>query len=217
MINVVIMGPQGSGKGTQADKLAERLGVPTVSTGRLFRAEMEKNTGMGRALGEYVKRGDRVPSDMVNQVMHERLAEEDAAIGIIIDGYPRTLEQAEQLDEIMTKLDRQVTHAVYLELTDAEAVRRLSGRRVCSNPKCELNYHVDFNPPKADPNLCDRCHSPLVQRQDDVPDVIRRRLELYHRDTEPIIDFYERRGLLHRVDGSKPIDEVAAKIAEIFA
>jgi len=208
MYNIVIMGPQGCGKGTQGERLAEKLGIPNVSTGKLFRAEVELNTGLGRDMAGFMQRGERVPSDIVYQVMTLRLSEQDVAEGVILDGYPRTLEQGESLDEILTKLDRHLSHVVYLDISDDEAVRRLSGRRICSNQKCELNYHVEFNPPKQDPDHCDRCGSPLRQRTDDVPDAIRRRLEIYHRDTEPLVDFYAQRGILRRVDGAQQIDKV---------
>jgi len=212
MFNIIMIGPQGSGKGTQAEKMSEKLGIPTISLGKLFRAEIERNTGLGRDLAGYINRGELAPTDLVNQVMSERLSEEDTAQGVIVDGYPRTREQAEALDELMTKLDRQVTHVINLEIADEEAVRRLSGRRVCSNPTCELNYHVEFNPPKGSPDKCDRCGSPLIQRADDTPDAIRQRLKLYHHDTQPLIDFYSSRGLVKRIDGSKPIAEVQSAI-----
>ncbi len=212
MYNIIMIGPQGSGKGTQGDKIAEKLGIPTVSLGKLFRAEIERNTGLGRDIVSYIERGDMVPDDLVDQVMSERLAEDDAAGGVIVDGFPRSTAQAEVLDEIFTKLNRQVTHVIYLEVSDAESIRRLSGRRVCSNPNCGLTYHVELNPPKKDPNFCDRCGSPLMQRQDDTPDAIKRRLELYHKETAPVVDFYAKRGILFRINGERPIGEVQAAI-----
>jgi len=213
MYNIVMVGPQGSGKGTQAEKLSEKLGIPTISLGKLFRAEIDRNTGLGREISDYIKKGDMVPSDLVNQVMSERLSEEDTANGVIVDGYPRTKEQAESLDELMTKLGRHITQVIVLEISDDEAVRRLGGRRVCSNQNCELNYHVEFNPPKKDPGKCDRCGSPLVQRQDDTPEAIRRRLQHYHEETQPIIDFYQSRGIIARINGVQSIDKVEAGIA----
>lgn len=212
MHNIVMLGVQGSGKGTQADRLSAKLGIPTISTGNLFRAEIERGTGLGREIQTYVARGDRVPSDITTQVMSERLTEDDTAAGFIIDGYPRTAEQAESLDKIMEGIGRKVTDVVYLRITDDEAVRRLSGRRVCSNKDCETSYHVEFNPPEKDPNKCDRCGGLLVQRQDDTPEAIGRRLELYHTDTAPLIDFYKQRGILHEIDGGRPIDQVEETI-----
>lgn len=216
MFNVVIMGPQGSGKGTQAERLSKKLAVPEISTGALFRAEVDRGTGLGRDIAPFIQKGERVPSDLVRQVVFDRLSEQDTREGVVLDGYPRTLEQAHTLDEIMTKLDRQITHVIVLDLPDDEAVKRLSGRRVCSNDKCRLSYHIDFKPPVKDPNLCDRCGWQLIQRGDDVPDAIRRRLELYHSDTAPLIDFYKQRDIIHFVDGSKPIDDVEKEINKIF-
>ncbi|MFA6603643.1 MAG: adenylate kinase [Patescibacteria group bacterium] len=213
MFNIIMIGPQGSGKGTQSEKMSEKLGIPTISLGKLFRAEIERNTGLGRDLAGYIERGELVPTDLVNQVMAERLTEEDTVGGFIVDGYPRTKDQAEALDELMTKINRQVTHVISLDIADDEAVRRLSGRRVCSNQDCELNYHIEFNPPKGSPDKCDRCGSPLIQRADDTPEVIRQRLSLYHHDTQPLIDFYSARGLVRRIDGTRPIAEVEAAIA----
>ncbi len=212
MYNIIMIGPQGSGKGTQGDKIAEKLGIPTVSLGKLFRAEIERNTGLGRDIVSYIERGDMVPDDLVDQVMSERLAEDDAVNGVIVDGFPRSVAQADVLDEIFTKLNRQVTHVIYLTVSDEESVRRLSGRRVCSNPNCGLTYHVEFNPPKKDANFCDRCGSPLTQRQDDTPEAIKRRLELYHKETQPVVDFYKKRGILFAIDGNQPIGQVQAAI-----
>jgi adenylate kinase len=216
-MNVIIMlGPQGAGKGTQADKLALQLGIPTISVGKLFRGEIEKGTGLGRAIGEYVEKGDRVPPDMVDQVMSERLTEEDTAQGFIVDGYPRTLDQVAQLDKIMDASGKKITHVLYIKVSDDESVRRLSGRWVCSNLKCEANYHIDYNPPTKQAGKCDICGSDLIQRSDDKPDAIRHRLELYHRDTTPLIEKYRAVGLLHEINGEQPIAKVEQDVARIF-
>lgn len=214
---IVMLGPQGSGKGTQAELLSSRLGLPAISTGRLFRAEIEKKTGLGKAIAEYVERGDIVPADIVDQAISERVSEPDALMGFILDGFPRTLEQAEALDKLLQgQGNRKVTDAVLINISDEEAVRRLSGRRVCSNKSCEASYHVEFHPPQKDPGLCDRCDSPLVQRDDDTPDVIKHRLELYHSDTEPVISYYRERGLLREIDGEQPITKVEETMAGVL-
>ncbi len=207
MYNIIIMGPQGSGKGTQAERLSKRLGVPAVSTGALFRAEVERNTGMGREIAPFLQKGERVPSDLVRQVVFDRMSEQDTRVGVILDGYPRTTEQAETLDEIMTKLERHITHVLFLDLSNEEAIRRLGGRRVCSNDKCRLSYHIEFKKPLTQ-DKCDRCGSPLKQRQDDVPEAITRRLELFHNDTRPLLDFYKPRGIVSMIDGSGPMADV---------
>lgn len=211
MNNIVMLGVQGSGKGTQADRLSGLLGIPTISTGNLFRAEIARDTGLGRDVKAYLDRGDRVPSDITTQMMSERLTEPDTLKGFIIDGYPRTIEQAESLDGIMKGAGRVITDVVYLRITDDEAIRRLSGRRVCSNKSCEASYHVDFKPPVAD-GICDKCGASLIQRADDVPDAIARRLELYHTDTAPLIDFYRQRGILREIDGEQAIEKVQEAI-----
>lgn len=212
-----MLGAQGSGKGTQAELMSSRLGIPAISTGRLFRAEVERKTGLGRTIAEYLERGDIVPSDIVDQAISERISETDALMGFILDGFPRTLEQAEALDIILEKSGgRKVTDAVLIKISDEEAIRRLSGRRVCSNKRCEASYHVEFHPPQKDPDKCDRCNAPLVQREDDTPEVIQHRLELFHSTTEPIIGYYRDKGLLREVDGEQAITKVEETIAGVL-
>lgn len=212
MYNILMLGAQGSGKGTQSERLSAKLGVPTISVGHLFRGEIDKNTGLGRTIVSYMDRGDRVPSDIVNQLMSGRLSEDDTMNGIILDGYPRTFDQKDELDKIFAEHGRQLTHVIYLKVPDEVSLDRLSGRWVCSNTKCEENYHVTFNPPQKDPNKCDKCGSPLIQRQDDTPDAIKHRLELYHKDTQPLIDHYRERGILYEIDGTQPIAKVESDI-----
>lgn len=217
MNTILMIGPQGAGKGTQADGLADKLGIPTISVGKLFRSEIEKGTGLGRTIAEYVDRGDRVPEDIVDRVVEDRLEESDVKNGMILDGYPRTLAQVKVLETIFQKAGLTLTHALLINVPDEEAVARLSGRWICSNLRCEANYHEKFNPPKIAKDRCDRCGSLLVQRDDDKPDAIRHRLELYHRDTEPVIDYYRKQGILHEVDGTKAIADVAADLMKIFS
>ena len=207
MFNIIMIGPQGSGKGTQAELLAKKLGIPTVSTGQVLRAETDRQTGLGREIGKYMKAGDLVPSDIIFHVMTDRLGEQDTEEGVIIDGYPRTVEQAKTLDDIMTELERHVTHVFYIDITDEIAVKRISGRRVCSNPRCGANYHVSFKPPQQD-GICDSCGKELVVREDDNPEAVHRRLEHFHQETQPLVEYYKERNILHRFDGDKPIEEV---------
>jgi len=212
MYNILLLGAQGSGKGTQAERIVEKLGIPTVSVGHLFRAEIDRLTGLGKAIQEYMDRGDRVPDDTVNQLMAGRIAEDDTAQGCILDGYPRTFGQKDILDRIFADHGRELTHVIYIKVDDAVSMDRLSGRWVCANSKCEENYHEKFNPPKKVPGKCDKCGSKLIQRADDTPEAIKHRLELYHKDTQPLIDHYRERGILHEVDGARSIDEVTADI-----
>ncbi len=212
MNNILMLGAQGSGKGTQSERLAAKLGIPTVSVGHLFRTEIDKGTGLGKMIKEYTDRGDRVPSDIVNQLMHGRLDEEDVINGVILDGYPRTLHQAEKLDHIFSANGRVLTNVIYIKVSDAESLNRLSGRWICSNTACEENYHEKFNPPKKEAGKCDKCGSPLIQRADDKPEAIKHRLELYHKDTQPLIDLYRTRGILIEVNGEQAIDKVEMDI-----
>lgn len=212
MRNVVMIGPQGSGKGTQSELLALKLGVPHITTGTLFRGEIARGSELGKQLKTHMDRGELVPTEITDKVMADRLEMPDAANGAILDGFPRTLEQADTLDNIFATLNRPLTHVVYLNVTDEEALRRLTGRRVCQNNACETNYHVDFNPPKGSPDKCDKCGSAVLQRTDDTPDAIRHRLGIYHVDTVPLIALYQGLGLLREVDGSKPIGEVQQTI-----
>lgn len=211
MHNILMLGAQGSGKGTQAERLSAKLGIPTVSVGHLFRSEIDLGTGLGKEIDSYILKGDRVPPEIVNQLMRGRMDEEDVRGGVILDGYPRTFEQKSVLDAIFQEHGSQLTRVIYLRVSDGEALRRLSGRLVCSNTKCEEPYHVSFNPPRTE-GICDKCGSPLMQRNDDKPDAIRHRLELYHKDTQPLIDHYRERGILHEIDGEQPIAQVEEAI-----
>ena len=176
MYNILMLGAQGSGKGTQSERLSAKLGIPTISVGHLFRDEIDRKTGLGREIVSYMERGDRVPSDIVNQLMLGRLDEDDTANGVILDGYPRTFDQKDELDKIFAQHGRQLTHVIYLNVPDEVSMARLSGRWVCSNTRCEQNYNVKTNPPQKDPNKCDKCGSPLIQRDDDKPEAIKHRL-----------------------------------------
>ncbi len=213
MYDIVLIGPQGSGKGTQSDKLSEKLGVPHISLGTLFRAEVKEGTAVGKAIEGYISRGDIVPSDVAAEVITRRLSQPDAANGVILDGFPRTLEQADMLDNIFTKLGRKLNYALYLNVSDEEALVRLEGRRVCTSSTCERNYHIKYHPP-AKPDICDRCGSALAQRKDDTPEAIKRRLAIYHTETMPLIALYQGLGVLSEIDGERTIDEVQADIRQ---
>lgn len=214
MRNVVMIGPQGSGKGTQSDLLARRLGIPRIGLGSLFRAEVAKGSELGAQAKGYMDRGEIVPSEIADKVMSGRLSESDAANGAILDAFPRTLEQADALENIFRSLGRELTDAIYLRISDEEAVRRLSGRRVCSNATCEHNYHLQFDPPRGNPEICDKCGAKVVQRADDVPDAIKRRLQIYHQETVPLIALYQGLNILREIDGGRPIDDVQAEICK---
>jgi adenylate kinase len=206
---ITMLGPQGAGKGTQAERLAATLGVPTVSTGALYREEIAKGTPLGVEAKTYMDAGKLVPDSLTNRLMEETAKRADMQNGWIIDGYPRNMIQ---FDALMTF--GQPTHAILVDLSDEEALKRLEGRRSCL--VCKKGYHTMFVPPKVT-DVCDACGGTLVQRDDDKPDAIKKRLEIYHAETEPIIQKFEELGILHRVDGSKTIDEVEVEIGAVLS
>jgi adenylate kinase len=206
-MRVVFLGPPGAGKGTQAERLAAALGVPRVATGDIFRQAVREGTPLGRQAKEYMDRGALVPDDVTVGIVRERLAQPDCAAGFVLDGFPRTLPQAEALDRILGELGRPVQHAVLLTVPDEEIVRRAAGRRVC--PRCGATYHLVSSPPRVD-ERCDACGEALVLRDDDREETVRSRLEVYRRQTEPLAAYYRQRGLLRPVDGTGPIDAVEA-------
>ena len=213
-LNLVLLGPPGSGKGTQGERLQEDFRLPYYATGDILRAAVRDQTELGQTAKEYMDRGDLVPDEVIIGVITERLAESEAADGFILDGFPRTLPQAEALDAELQKLGRGLTLALLIEVPDEEVVRRLGGRRTCA--KNGHIFHVEFDPPK-EPDVCDIDGSRLVIREDDKPEVIRHRLEQYREKTEPLVDYYEDKGLLRRVDGAQSPDEVGDRIRALLA
>lgn len=207
----LIIGPQGSGKGTQADLLSQRLGLPHVGMGSLFRQEVAAGSELGQKLALVLDRGDLVPGDIVDKVLEKRLSNPDAKNGVIFEGFPRNMDQVTALDAILATLGMALGRVVYLNLDDAEAVKRLMGRRICSNTACGASYHVAFRPPKV-VGVCDKCGSPLIQRQDDNPNIIEHRLSVYHSETARLIDFYKQFDLLWEIDAAKPIEAVAEEV-----
>jgi adenylate kinase len=213
-LNLVLLGPPGSGKGTQGERLQEDLRLPYYATGDILRGAVRDETELGRTAKDYMDRGDLVPDEVIVGVIAERIGSPEALDGFILDGFPRTTPQAEALDSKLEELGRAVTAVVLIDVGDEEVVRRLGGRRTCvANGHV---FHVDFNPPRQDGD-CDIDGSELVVRDDDRPEVIRKRLDTYHAKTEPLIDYYDRRGVLRRVDGERPPDEVAEEIRRVLA
>jgi adenylate kinase len=199
---VVLMGPPGAGKGTQAERLASQLALAHVASGDLFREAIAAGSPLGRL----------VPDEIVVQMVLERLKQPDCARGVILDGFPRTVAQAEALEQALQAEGKQVDLVVELVVPEAVILERLTGRRTCRH--CQAPYHVRFNPP-TQPGLCDRCGEPLEQREDDREETVRHRLEVYQRQTAPLRAFYAERGLLHEVDGTGEVEEVAARLARI--
>jgi len=213
-LNLVLLGPPGSGKGTQGERLQEDFHLPYWATGAILRAAVRDETELGQEAKEYMDRGDLVPDEVIVGVIGERIGSHEAADGFILDGFPRTTGQAEALDEKMSELGRELTAALLIAVSDDEVVRRLGGRRTCV--KNGHIFHVEFDPPKNE-DVCDVCGARLVVRDDDKPEVIRHRLEQYHEKTEPLISRYEEAGVLRRVDGAQSPDEVGDKIRAMLA
>lgn len=213
-LNLILIGPPGAGKGTQAERLQEDFRLPFISTGEMLRANVKEGTALGRAAKARMDAGELVPDELIVAMAAERLDEDDAQDGFILDGFPRTTAQAEALEHQLDREGRRITAALLLEVPDDEIIRRIAGRRVCV--KSGHNYHVDYDPPKI-PDVCDQDGSRLIQRDDDRPEVVSKRLAVYHDQTAALVDFYDERGLLRRVDGTRAPTEVHDHIRALIA
>ena len=213
-LNLVLLGPPGSGKGTQGERLQADFRLPYYATGNILRAAVEDRTEVGKAAKEYMDRGDLVPDDVIIGVIAERLEGEEAADGFILDGFPRTVPQAEALDAELEKLGRSLTAVLLIDVPQEEVVRRLGGRRTCVENGHV--FHIEFDPPKEE-GVCDIDGSRLIVRDDDEPEVIRNRLDQYAKKTEPLVSYYEEAGLLRRVDGEMTPDEVGERIRALLS
>ena len=198
-MNIIFFGPPGAGKGTQAEIVSERLQIPTISTGAMLREAIKKETASGLAAKSYMDSGALVPNDVVIGILKDRLAESDCQNGFILDGFPRTIPQAEALEQMGVRIDVVLS----LEVSDETIVERLSGRRLCA--ACGNPYHVKYNPPK-DGSRCDKCGGELIVRKDDAPETVKNRLKVFHAETEPLKDFYKKLGNLKLVEGNQPIE-----------
>jgi adenylate kinase len=213
-LNLILFGPPGAGKGTQAERLRSDFQLAFISTGDMLRANVKDQTELGKKAKEYMDAGDLVPDDLIVAMAAERLKQDDAQDGFILDGFPRTIDQAKALDRQLSELGRRVTTALLIDVPDEEVIRRLSGRRVCV--KSGHNYHVDFDPPKRE-GVCDQDGSRLVQRDDDKPDVIENRLRVYHEKTKPLVDYYDGLGLMRHIDGTREPADVHGHIRAVIA
>jgi adenylate kinase len=213
-LNLILLGPPGSGKGTQGERLQEDFRLPYYATGDILRAAVREGTEIGQKAREYMERGDLVPDEVIIDVIAERIQQGEASDGFILDGFPRTLPQAEALDSKMKELGRRISAAILIDVPDEEVQRRLGGRRICEDNGHV--FHLEFDPPQKE-GVCDVCGGRLIVRDDDKPEVIAHRLEQYREKTEPLIDYYEDGGILQRVDGGRAPDEVEEKIHGVIA
>jgi adenylate kinase len=214
-MNLILLGAPGAGKGTQADRLREDFGLPHIATGNMLRQEITNGSELGQQAKRFMDAGELVPDGVMVGMISRRIEDDDARDGFLLDGFPRNREQARALEEALERLDRRLTAALLIEVPDAEVVRRLAGRRVCVKNPAHV-YHVEFDPPKHD-EICDQDGSRLVQRGDDREETIRRRLQIYHEQTEPLLAHYDDAGLLRRFDGRRSAEQVHAHIRATLA
>ncbi|HHV95098.1 MAG TPA: adenylate kinase [Clostridiaceae bacterium] len=208
-MRLVLLGAPGAGKGTQADILKEKFGIPHISTGDIFRSNIKNNTELGKKAKEYIEKGLLVPDEITVNIVKNRLEEEDCKRGFILDGFPRTIPQAEFLDKILAELNMNLDYVLNIHVPDEELVKRLSGRRVCQ--KCGKSYHVIYNPPSLE-NICDDCGSNLIQRDDDKEETVLNRLKTYHQQTEPLIEYYKNQGKLVTAIGQEKIEDTTKEV-----
>lgn len=213
-MRLVLVGPPGAGKGTQAEFIAEHFKIPKISTGDIFRANVSGGTDLGKLAKKYMDAGDLVPDEVTIAMVRERLSQDDAMEGFLLDGFPRTIAQAHELDAILTELGTSLSVVLDLEVDNDEVVRRLSGRRLCK--KCGHVWHVEFDPPKVE-DVCDRCGGELYHRDDDYPETVRHRLEVYIRQTRPLIEFYDSRGQLVGMDAHGLVEDVTERAIALLA
>ena len=212
-MKIIMLGAPGAGKGTQAKMIAEKYGLPHISTGDIFRANIKNGTELGKEAKEYMDKGLLVPDELTVRLLLDRVAQDDCKNGYVLDGFPRTIPQAEVLDEKLSELGERVDYAINVDVPDENIVNRMSGRRACLN--CGATYHIVSIPPKKE-GICDVCGSELVLRDDDRPETVQNRLKVYHEQTQPLIDFYEKKGVLRSVDGTLPMEEVFTAITKIL-
>ena len=212
-MKIIMLGAPGAGKGTQAKMIADKYGVPHISTGDIFRANIKNGTELGMEAKKYMDQGLLVPDELTVRILLDRVAQDDCKNGYVLDGFPRTIPQAEVLDSELTKLGDHIDYAINVDVPDENIVKRMSGRRACLT--CGATYHIEHVPPKKE-GICDVCGSELVLRDDDKPETVKNRLNVYHEQTQPLIDFYTEKGVLKTVAGTVPMEEVFAAITAIL-
>lgn len=212
-MKIIMLGAPGAGKGTQAKMIADQYGIPHISTGDIFRANIKEQTELGLEAKKYMDQGALVPDELTVRILLDRVAKEDCKAGYVLDGFPRTIPQAEVLDQAVTKMNEKIDFAINVEVPDENIIKRMSGRRACL--ACGATYHVEHVPPKKE-GICDRCGKELVLRDDDQPETVKKRLQVYHEQTQPLIEYYQKKNILKEVDGTKDMKDVFAEIVSIL-
>ena len=212
-MKIIMLGAPGAGKGTQAKMIAEKYSIPHISTGDIFRYNIKNGTELGKEAKKYMDQGLLVPDELTVKILLDRVAQDDCKNGYVLDGFPRTIPQAEVLEEALTKLGDRIDYAINVEVPDENIVRRMGGRRACVN--CGATYHIEHVPPKKE-GICDNCGSELILRDDDKPETVQKRLGVYHEQTQPLIDYYTKKGILKEVDGTMDMGDVFKAIVEIL-
>lgn len=212
-MRIIMLGAPGAGKGTQAKKIAEKYNIPHIYTGDIFRANIKNGTELGVKAKSYMDQGLLVPDELVVDLVADRIQQDDAKAGYVLDGFPRTIPQAESLDAALAKMGQKIDYAIDVEVPDENIINRMSGRRACV--KCGATYHLQYAKPKAE-GVCDVCGEQLILRDDDKPETVQKRLGVYHQQTQPLIDYYENQNALKEVDGTKDMEDVFADIVAIL-
>lgn len=213
MLRLILLGAPGAGKGTQADLISQNYGIPQISTGVILREEIAKESALGKKVKDIIESGMLVPDEDVVEIVKNRLRQPDCKDGYILDGFPRTIPQAEALDSMLSELDSQIDLVISIEVSDSDIVRRMSGRRICRN--CGSTFHTEYNPSRNG-NLCDKCNAPLAVRDDDTPEVVEERLRVYHEKTASLKEYYEKQGKLRRIQGCEQLAETTANMNEVL-
>jgi len=213
MMKIIMLGAPGAGKGTQAKQISTKYEIPHISTGDIFRANIKNGTDLGKKAKEYMDKGALVPDELTCDLVMDRIQQEDCKNGFILDGFPRTIPQAEALENALTAAQQTMDYAINVDVPDENIIKRMGGRRACLN--CGATYHVEFNPTKVE-GVCDSCGSEIVLREDDKPETVKNRLNVYHNQTQPLIDFYNKKGILKTVDGTQSLDKVFEDIVTIL-
>ena len=212
-MKIIMLGAPGAGKGTQAKMIADKYQIPHISTGDIFRSNIKEGTELGKEAKTYMDKGLLVPDELTVKILLDRVAKDDCKNGYVLDGFPRTIPQAEVLDEALAKLNDKIDYAIDVDVPDENIIRRMSGRRACL--ACGATYHIEHIPPKTE-GICDRCGKELVQRDDDKEETVKNRLNVYHEQTQPLIDFYTKKGIIKTVDGTVDMKDVFAAIVKIL-